>query len=313
MYCVTGGAGFIGSRIVKGLNAAGHRNIIVVDDLTDGRKFHNLVDCDIADYQDIDDFSSHIMSAHHPIKISAIFHQGACATTTEWNGRYMMRNNYEYSKTLFHYCQRHDIPFIYASSAAVYGADTQFLESQTHQRPLNVYGYSKWLFDQYVLQNLPRTGQAPVVGLRYFNVYGPGEQHKGSMASVAFHFINQLRDSNTIQLFEGSHGCAAGEQRRDFIFIDDVVKINLWFLAQPHVSGIFNVGTGHSESFNTLASTLINIHGSGAVKYVPFPDSLKAAYQSFTEADISKLRQAGYDGDFVSLESGLKRYYDIHY
>ena len=310
MFIVTGGAGFIGSNIVKGLNKKGYNDILVVDDLTDGKKYRNLVTCDIADYLDYQDFQQQLLQNRlfsRPVR--AIFHAGACSVTTEWNGRYMMQNNYEYSKQLLHYCHEHKISFIYASSAAVYGGgNTQFTESSLQEVPLNVYGYSKWLFDQYVLRMKPQLN-SQVVGLRYFNVFGPNENHKGSMASVAYHFMNQLRDNGIVKLFAGTDGYADGEQRRDFVYVDDVVNVNLWMMENPQVSGIFNVGTGQSRSFNAIAKALIAAHGAGKIEYVPFPAHLKGAYQSFTEAKIELLRKAGYTASFHTLEEALNKYY----
>ncbi len=309
MYIVTGGAGFIGSNIVKGLNAAGHTNILVVGDLTDGKKFRNLADCHYLDYQDYEDFIAAIKQGREFAEpIEAVFHEGACSTTTEWDGRYMMRNNYEYSKDLLHYCVTRKIPFIYASSGAVYGCETSFQEIPANEKPLNVYGYSKLLFDQYVRRLMP-TFNSQVVGLRYFNVYGPRENHKGSMASVAFHLMNQLRDNGKVKLFEGCDGYGDGEQVRDFVYVDDVVKVNLWLAQNPQVSGVFNVGTGSARPFNVIAKTLIELYGSGELVYIPFPAHLKGAYQSFTEADITALRSAGYDQAFTSLEEGLQKYF----
>lgn len=310
MIIVTGAAGFIGSNIIKGLNAAGHTRILAVDELTDGHKFQNLTAVNILDYQDCEDFLARIQTkSAFPEPIEAIFHQGACSVTTEWNGRYMMRNNYDYSKHLLHYCLDAKIPFIYASSAAVYGASTVFDDRAARQLPINVYGYSKWQFDRYVLQ---QNIQSQVVGLRYFNVYGPHEQHKGAMASVAFHFMNQLNANNEVKLFAGIDGYADGEQLRDFIFVDDVVKVNLWFLTHSHLPqarGIFNVGAGQARTFNDIAKILIKLRGSGKIRYIPFPDHLKGAYQSFTQADLSSLRRIGYHQPFTSLENGLEQYY----
>ena len=229
MIIVTGGAGFIGSNLVKGLNLRGNDEILVVDNLSNGQKYKNLVDCQIADYIDKQDFINLLQQGGFKAKpIKAVFHQGACSSTTDWDGRYMMQNNYEYSKTLLHYCQEQQIPFIYASSAAVYGADPTFKEQLAFESPLNVYGYSKFQFDQYVRRLLPSL-TTQVVGLRYFNVYGPRETHKGSMASVAFHLNNQIKEGNSLRLFEGSDGHGNGEQRRDFIYVGDVVNVNLWF------------------------------------------------------------------------------------
>ncbi|MCL5802178.1 MAG: ADP-glyceromanno-heptose 6-epimerase [Gammaproteobacteria bacterium] len=308
MIVITGGAGFIGSNLVKGLNEQGRSDILVIDDLENGAKFVNLVDCEIQDYMDKDEFLSAIQSQKEFMPpIEAILHQGACSTTTEWDGRYMMRNNYDYSKHLLHYCMKHKIPFIYASSAAVYGSGQVFKESREHEAPLNVYGYSKLLFDQYVRRVLP-TAKSQIVGLRYFNVYGPREQHKGAMASVAFHFRNQILDDGKVRLFEGSDGYANGEQRRDFIHVGDAVAVNLWFLQQCGKSGIFNLGTGKSHSFNEVARAVIKAEGKGIIEYIPFPDHLRGRYQSFTEADMSALLAAGYTQPFKDIEQGVCAY-----
>lgn len=310
MIVVTGGAGFIGSNIVKGLNNLGHTNILVVDDLHDGTKFHHLTDCEILDYLDKTDFINMIAKDQSfPTKIIAIFHQGACTDTTEWDGNYMMRNNYEYSKTLFQYCLNAYIPFIYASSASIYGKNKSSKESSANEKPLNVYGYSKFLFDQYVRRFLPDP-KSQVVGLRYFNVYGPCEQHKGKMASVINHFNIEMLREQRIHLFGASDGYAAGEQRRDFIHVDDVVAINLWFWQHQEKSGIFNVGTGKSASFNEVAREIAAWHKGSEknIEYIPFPQNLQSAYQNFTEADISELRKAGYDKQFISLDEGIKLY-----
>ena len=310
MIIVTGGAGFIGSNIVKGLNDRGYHDILVVDDLTDGHKFENLVDCQFLDYMDKDEFIEHILSEEDfPDPIEAIFHEGACSSTTEWNGKYMMLNNYDYSKELLHYCLAREIPFIYASSAATYGNNTTFVETSENERPINVYGYSKFLFDQYVRRLMPEI-TSQVVGLRYFNVYGPREGHKGGMASVAFHLNNQLKDHGVVKLFTGTDGYADGEQRRDFIYIGDVVEVNLWFLDHEEVSGIFNCGTGRSEPFNNIAKAVLDWHGKGTLEYIPFPEKLKGHYQSFTQADLTNLREAGYDGEFKTVAEGTKEYLD---
>ncbi len=310
MMIVTGGAGFIGSNIVRGLNARGHKNILVVDDLTDGHKYQNIMDCEIQDYMDKNDFLQNLQTGKKfPSHIQALFHEGACSTTTEWNGQFMLKNNYEYTKTVLHYALERKIPLFYASSAAVYGNNQIFKEDIKHEAPLNVYGYSKFLFDQYLRYLLPNL-RSQVVGFRYFNVYGPREQHKGSMASVAFHLNNQLQQDGIVRLFEGSGSYGPGEQRRDFIFIDDVVKVNLWFFDHPEKSGIFNVGTGRSQTFNDVANAVLAWHGKGKIQYVPFPEHLREHYQSFTEADISALQQAGYNEKFSSVEEGVKAYLD---
>jgi ADP-L-glycero-D-manno-heptose 6-epimerase len=310
MIVVTGGAGFIGSNLVRGLNRRGVRDVVVVDDLTDGRKFANLVDCEIVDYVDRDALVERLRSGALE-RPDAIFHQGACAVTTEWNGRYMLETNYQYSVDLLEYCLARGVPLIYASSAAVYGASTVFKESdRAAERPLNVYGYSKLLFDQYVRRRLEGAG-SQVVGLRYFNVYGPGEAHKGPMASVAWHLHGQVAAGGEARLFEGSGGYAAGEQRRDFVYVDDVVAVNLWLFEHRRVSGIFNVGTGASSTFNDVARAIVAWHGRGAIRYIPFPEDLESRYQSFTEADIGALRAAGYDAPFRDVRAGIKAYLDI--
>lgn len=310
MIIVTGGAGFIGSQIVKGLNAAGISDIWVVDDLEQGKKFINIATLEIADYLDKDQFLNLLQANQLPSKnIQAIFHQGACSETTEWDGKKMMRLNYDYSKHLLTYCQKNLIPFIYASSAAVYGDQQGFTEKVEHESPLNVYGYSKWLFDQW-LRRQWQALSSQVVGLRYFNVYGPGENHKGSMASVAYHFNQQVRENNECRLFSGTDGYADGEQRRDFIYVEDVVKVNLWFLENPQVSGIFNCGTGRSQTFNEVAEAVIKWHGQGKMHYIPFPSHLKGAYQSYTQANMSALKKAGYDTPFHSVQAGVSAYLD---
>lgn len=310
MIIVTGGAGFIGSNIVKGLNARGIRDIVVVDDLTDGTKFVNLASLEIMDYIDKDEFLKCVQNRDRFAQdIQVVFHEGACSATTEWNGRFMMQNNYEYTKALFHYCQDKGISFLYASSAATYGDGKIFKEELSYEQPLNVYGYSKFLFDQYVRRHI-KDLRAQVVGFRYFNVYGPNEQHKGSMASVAFHHHQQLPKTGVVKLFEGCDGYENGEQRRDFVYVDDVVDVNLWFMDHPEKSGIFNLGTGASQTFNDVAKAVIAWHGKGKIEYIPFPDHLKGRYQSFTQADISKLREAGYKKPFKTVEEGVKAYLD---
>ena len=310
MIIVTGGAGFIGSNIVKRLNESGCSNILVVDDLTDGHKIANLADCDFVDYLDKDDFLARLNAGQGVgEKIDAILHQGACSTTTEWDGRFMMQNNFEYSKSVLHYCMDQKVPLVYASSASVYGAGAEFAVHRDNERPINAYAFSKWLFDQYVRGQLPHL-QSPVVGLRYFNVYGPREQHKGGMASVVYHFHHQLLTGDTVRLFEGSGGYGDGEQRRDFIHVTDVADVNLWLLEHSEVSGIFNLGTGTARAFNDVARAVIDWHGNGKIEYISFPDSLQNSYQSFTEADMSGLRTIGYDASCLSVEDGVRRYLD---
>lgn len=308
MIIVTGGAGFIGSNLVKALNTRGRSDILVVDNLSHGVKFKNLADCEIADYMDKEDFNARLLAGgRFGSKIEAVFHLGACSATTEWDGRYMMRNNYDYSKAVLHYCLENKAACIYASSASVYGAGRVFKETRDYEEPLNVYGYSKFLFDQYVRRLLP-AAKSQVVGFRYFNVYGPREQHKGNMASVAYHLNTQLLDVGKVRLFEGCDGYADGEQRRDFIYVDDAVAVNLWFLDHADKSGIFNVGSGRSQPFNDVARAVLAWHGRGEIEYIPFPDHLRGRYQSYTEADISALREAGYTQPFKTVEQGVELY-----
>ena len=306
MIVVTGGAGFIGCNLVKALNNMGRTDILVVDDLSDGTKFVNLVDLDIADYMDKDEFIGLIVSGE-PMDIEVIFHEGACSSTTEWDGKFMMDNNYSYSKDLLHYCIEGNIPFLYASSAATYGDTETFIEEKQYEGPLNVYGYSKLQFDNYVRRLLP-TIKSQVVGFRYFNVYGPHEQHKGGMASVAFHLNTQINKGDNPKLFEGCDGYPDGGQERDFVYVDDVCKTNLWFWQNPDKSGIFNLGTGRAEPFKAVADAVIKHHGKCKIEYIPFPDHLKGRYQSFTQADISKLRASGYDGEFKTVAEGVSEY-----
>ncbi len=321
MIVVTGAAGFIGSNIVRGLNRRGYTNILAVDDLTDGDKFVNLVGGQIADYMHKEEFRRGVLDGFLP-GVRAVFHQGACSDTTERNGQFMMDNNYRVTLELFEYCQSHKIPFIYASSAAVYGAGPVYGEDLANERPLNVYGYSKFLFDQ-VLRARMHSLTAQVVGLRYFNVYGPHEQHKGRMASVAFHNMNQFLAEGHVRLFGGWDGYADGGQMRDFISVDDVVDVNLHFLEHPKASGIFNCGTGRAQAFNDVASAVVNamrgIQGKpalsledlvkqGMLRYVEFPEDLKGRYQSYTQADISALRKAGFTAPMRDVQTGVTQY-----
>jgi ADP-L-glycero-D-manno-heptose 6-epimerase len=307
MIIITGAAGFIGSNLVKTLNQLGRTDIIAVDDLTDGTQMFNLADCEIADYLDKDAFLAQVKSGQLGYEVEVIFHQGACSSTTEWDGKFMMENNFEYSKTLLHFCQANNVQFIYASSASVYGGSETFVEQREVEKPLNVYAYSKFLFDQYVRQQKSTT---QVAGLRYFNVYGPREQHKGGMASVAFHFNNQIKANGVCRLFAGVDGYGDGLQLRDFVFVEDVVQVNLWLWQNAKVSGIFNCGTGKAQSFNDVANAVIDYHGKGHIEYIPFPDKLKGAYQSYTQADLTQLRAVGCQHQFKTVEQAVPEYLD---
>ena len=308
MIIVTGGAGFIGSNLIRALNERGEKNILLVDHLLNGRKMHNIADLEIADYMDKTQFIEKIDSPIFLNDIQAVFHQGACSATTEWDGQYVMMNNYDYSKRLLHWCIEKNIAFMYASSASVYGLGKHgFRVDRSCEHPINMYAYSKFQFDQYVRHILTET-LSPIAGFRYFNVYGPREQHKGAMSSTAFHFNRQVFEQKKAKLFEGCDGLANGEQKRDFVYVDDVVNVNLWFLDHPEQRGIYNVGTGKAETFNTVAQTVIDWHKEGYIEYIPFPEHLKGVYQSYTQADISGLRQAGYTNEFLNVKQGVTRY-----
>lgn len=307
MIIITGGCGFIGSNLVKALNASGREDLIVVDEMSDGNKFSNIAEYKIEDYLDIDEFRKLVKNKKKLKNIEIIFHQGACSNTREQDGRYMMDNNYEYSKEVLQYCLKSNTPLVYASSAAVYGRNDGFIEDAACESPINVYAYSKLLFDQYV-RRVAKNVSSQIVGLRYFNVYGPGEAHKGSMASVAYQLNNQMLKNSVVKLFVGSGGYSAGEQKRDFIHIDDVAAVNLWFMERPEQSGIFNVGTGVSRSFNDVATSIVNWHQKGKLEYVDFPEGLENNYQSFTQANLDRLRGAGCDHAFKTLEDGMKSY-----
>jgi ADP-L-glycero-D-manno-heptose 6-epimerase len=321
MIIVTGAAGFVGSNLIRGLNRQGITHILAVDDLTDGDKFVNLVGCQIQDYLHKDAFRARVLS-NQLGPVQAILHQGACSDTTERDGHYMMDNNYRVSLELFEWAQSNKVPFIYASSAAVYGAGPTYIEAIENEKPLNVYGYSKYLFDQVVRARMG-TLRAQVVGLRYFNVYGPHEQHKGRMASVAFHNMNQCVQEGHVRLFGGWDGYPDGGQSRDFISVDDVVAVNLYFLGHPDKSGVFNCGTGRAQPFNDIAQSVVNtlreakgekplelqaLVQQDLIRYIPFPEDLKGRYQSYTQANVDALRKAGFDRPFKDVQTGVAQY-----
>lgn len=312
MIIVTGGAGFIGSNIVKQLNERGRNDILIVDDLTDGSKIRNLQMLDYYDYVDCIDFDDAVANNTFDIgPIEVVFHQGACADTMNYDGRYMMHNNFEGTKNLFHYCQERRVRFIYASSASTYGhGKNGFTEKPECEEALNPYAYSKLFFDRY-LRRFEKDLQSQVVGLRYFNVFGPNENHKGNMASLVRQMFYKLRETGEITLFEGTDGYGDGEQVRDFIYVKDVVNVNFFFWEHPEISGIFNCGTGEAKSFNRFMKAVIDYNGSGNLRYIPFPEVLKGKYQSFTEADTTKLMAAGYDKGFTKLEDAVAEYCEL--
>ena len=320
-YVVTGACGFIGANLVKALNERGVTDIIAVDNLAKADKFLNLTDCEIADYLDKNEFIEMVENGQLDGGIEAILHQGACSDTMETDGRYMMANNYRFSLSLLDFCAEQEVPYLYASSASVYGGGGVFREEREFEAPLNVYGYSKFLFDQVVRRRLGGT-DSQIAGFRYFNVYGPREQHKGRMASVAFHHFNQYRASGKVKLFESYGGYGHGEQKRDFVYVGDVIRVNMDFL-ETRTSGIFNLGTGRAQTFNELAAATVNacralegkpaqsvaeLVAQGTIEYIAFPDALKGKYQSFTEADLSQLRRAGYKSAFATVEEGVADY-----
>ncbi|MCX7660036.1 MAG: ADP-glyceromanno-heptose 6-epimerase [Caldimonas manganoxidans] len=322
---VTGGAGFIGANIVKGLNARGIDDILVVDDLTQGDKFRNIVDLKIADYVDLDDFYPNFEEGYYG-RVEAVFHEGACSDTMEQDGKYMMDNNYTLSCELFRACQQQGTRLLYASSAATYGGSETFREEPQFEGPLNVYGYSKLLFDQRLRRELGmhfEKASTQVAGFRYFNVYGPREQHKGRMASVAYHQFHQFRNEGKVKLFGAYGGYEAGQQQRDFVFVDDVVAVNLWFFDHPDKSGLFNLGSGRAQPFNDVAVAVVNtlralqgqaplaladIVAQGLIEYIPFPDALRGKYQCHTQADLSRLRAVGCQHAFADVQTGVAQY-----
>ena len=326
---VTGAAGFIGSNIIKGLNARGLDDIIAVDDLTQGDKFRNLADLRIADYVDAADFYDAYADGHYG-QIEAVFHEGACSDTMETNGQYMMANNYTLSWHLFQACQKRGARLLYASSAATYGGSDTFREEPAFEHPLNVYGYSKLLFDQRMRRECgtdfhrTRAGRThQVVGFRYFNVYGPHEQHKGRMASVAFHQFHQFQKDGKVKLFGDYGGYPGGGQMRDFVYVDDVVAVNLWFFDHPAQSGIYNLGSGRAQPFNDVAITVVNTLrtqqgeapltleqavSGGLIEYIPFPDALRGKYQCYTQADLTALRNTGCQHAFADVQTGVRQY-----
>ena len=324
---VTGAAGMIGSNLVHGLNAIGIDDVIAVDDLTDGPKYRNLLGAKLSDYFDKSEFYTRFANGEFG-HVDAVLHQGACSDTMEHDGRFMLDTNYRCSKDLLDACQAQGTRLLYASSAATYGGSASFREEPEFEQPLNVYGYSKLLFDNVVrrlLPNLSQPGSSQVAGFRYFNVYGPREQHKGRMASVAFHHFNQFRDTGKVKLFGDYGSYGPGQQSRDFVFVDDVVAVNLWFLQHPDRSGIFNLGTGRAQPFNDVAQATVNaaraVQGEsalpladlvrqGLVDYIDFPAALVGKYQCFTEADLARLRATGCDHVFADVQTGVRNYVD---
>lgn len=325
MIIVTGGAGFIGSNLVHELNANGITDILVVDNLAAPAKFVNLHGARYVDYLDKRDFRRAIAeNALGAGRVEAVLHQGACSNTLVDDGLYMMDNNFQYTKEVLGFAIRHAIPLVYASTAAVYGLSGpgHFTPTLENERPLNIYGYSKLAFDHY-LRNLIARDEVPItcVGLRYFNVYGPREQHKGRMSSVIHHFTKQMKESGKVRLFAGSGGYGDGEQRRDFVYVRDLTRLNMFFAQigpyapgpraqHKRFRGVVNAGSGGSRSFNDVACALMAVHGEVPIEYIPFPADLAGRYQHFTEADLTGLRELGCDMKMTPLEEGIMETYE---
>ncbi|MFZ0632672.1 MAG: ADP-glyceromanno-heptose 6-epimerase [Acidobacteriaceae bacterium] len=321
MYIVTGGAGFIGSNLVQELNREGITDILIVDNFADARKQVNLHGARFSDYMDKREFRRAITSkALGAASVDAIFHQGACSNTLVDDGVYVMDNNFTCSKEILDYAVEQGAPLVYASTAAVYGLSGpgHFAPTLENEKPLNIYGFSKLAFDHHVRHRIA-DGSLPitVVGLRYFNAYGPREAHKGRMASVIHHFSQQMKEQGKVRLFEGSGGYGNGEQRRDFVFVRDLARLNLYFTqtgpwAPPpgrkrrQYQAVVNAGTGNARTFNEVAQALMKIHGESAIEYIPFPADLKQRYQHYTEADLTGFRETECDFVFTPLEDGVR-------
>lgn len=297
MIIVTGAAGFIGFNIAKRLNLMGIKDLILFDDkekFSNPKKFSDLKYIDYRHYTDLNNLKN----------IQCIFHEGACSDTMEYNKDYMMGINYEYSKEIFSIAKSNKAKFIYASSASVYGLNENSQEIEKNESPLNIYAESKLLFDKFIINQ-----DYPAVGLRYFNVYGRGEENKGKMASMAYKMNQEYLESKKISLFKGTGGYMDGEQKRDFIYIDDVVSINMFFMNESF-HDVYNVGTGRAESFNEIAKNIFKYYKDEDLNfnYIEMPEYLVPKYQNFTQANILKLREAGYSYDFFNLEEGIKNY-----
>lgn len=315
MIIVTGGIGFIGSNLVRHLNKRGYEDIVVFDDLEDGQKLRNIFDLKISDIFHFNELCKFVEKIPGK-QIDCIFHLGACSDTTEWNGKYLIENNFHFSKKILELSLLKNVQFIYASSASVYGLNKTSEISPENEKPINGYAYSKLLFDQHV-RRLLNSGNVDtqIVGLRYFNVYGPNEHHKEKMASVIYHFYRQVLSAGEFSIFGSYNNVESGEHSRDFVYVDDVTEANIWFLENPTISGIFNLGTGKSFTYNQLGDFLIkwferNKKFSPKRIYIDFPESLKGCYQDFTRADLSTLRREGFHQKFLSLEAGMNKYLD---
>lgn len=307
---VTGGAGFIGRNIVAALNARGEENIVVVDELGTSEKWKNLVGLRYEDYLDKTDLRARIREDRLD-GVRAVLHMGACSSTTERDASYLADNNYRTTRELCEWCLTHGARFVYASSAATYGdGSLGYSDDDTVTptlRPLNMYGYSKHMFDMWALQ---KGLLGMIAGLKYFNVYGPHEDHKGEMRSVIHKAYGQIRDMGEVRLFKSyKPEYKDGEQVRDFVYVKDAVEMTLHFLEHPEVSGLFNCGAGQARSWNDLAGAVFAAMGlKPNIRYIDMPEELRGTYQYFTQADMFKARAAGYGASFTSLEDGVKDY-----
>lgn len=302
MIIVTGGSGFIGRNLIAGLNKIQYTNILVVDNLQNGKKYENLIGLQILDYTDKSTFIKNLINGSYLNKIKVVFHQGACSDTCKWDGKYIMQNNYQYSKELLLYCTQNHVPFIYASSASVYGKTMNISYKQKqHEQPINIYSYAKYLFDQYVQRILP-TITSQICGLRYFNVYGPYEAHKKNMASIIYNVYKQIINNKKPTLFIGSQ-----DFKRDFIYVDDIININLWAWHNK-ISGIFDCGTGISRSFTSVVDIILNFFNKKNIEYIPMPQNFKKHYQTFTKANLLQLKHTGYQTSFVNINDGIHKY-----
>lgn len=307
MTILTGGAGFVGSNLLKRLNAEGVRDILIVDNLKNADKYRNLVGAEFSDYVGKADFLDLLEDGALDGDIDAVYHQGACTDTLEYDGEYMMRNNYDFSKALLHFAIDARVPFVYASSAAVYGHATSSVEAPENEWPLNVYGYSKLQFDRYVRRLMPAI-ESTVVGLRYFNVYGNGETHKGRMASMVYHLSNQVKETGVCRLFGEYSGFLPGESTRDFVYVKDLIEMNLFFGHSDGAKAIVNAGSGVCSTWNELGRAVIDTLGQGHIEYIPFPEGMKGKYQLGTQADLTQLRSLGYAREFTPLREGVRDY-----
>ncbi|MGB3045663.1 MAG: ADP-glyceromanno-heptose 6-epimerase [Xanthobacteraceae bacterium] len=314
MLLVTGGAGFIGSNLVAALNEAGRTDIVVCDWLGHDGKWRNLAKRQLADIIPPEQLTAWLQGR----KLDGVFHLGAISETTATDGDLVIETNFRLSTRLLDWCTANATPFIYASSAATYGdgeqgfVDDPSLAALRQLRPMNLYGWSKYQFDLTVAERVAHGDKLPPqwAGLKFFNVFGPNEYHKGAMMSVLAKKFADIKAGRAIQLFKSHRdGIADGDQRRDFIYVDDVVRVMMWLFASPKVSGLFNVGTGHARSFRDLMLAAYSALGvKPNIDYVDMPESIRDSYQYFTEGDVTRLCQAGYNGGFTKLEDAVGTY-----